>query len=218
MQLLHIGRSPECEIVVNHDSISRQHAQLFIEDSEKIFIIDLNSTNGTFVNGVKIQGKHPLRSGDSVKLGEHPWAWEPYIKAILPQPRPELGTIQNPETGAPPTSKTRNITLWVGIGIGICLVFASVFWLWPNKTGKLNGEWKQSEDPKAWIRFEDNGTYSEGYGGKAILDGAKWETRGENGLLITREGITVTRKFTLNGDELSITQDSATVDYERSAR
>ncbi len=52
--------------------ISRVHASLKVNENKTLSIIDLNSTNGTFVNEVQLAANKPrvLRSGDSVRLGQ----------------------------------------------------------------------------------------------------------------------------------------------------
>jgi phosphoserine phosphatase RsbU/P len=62
-----LGRHPDCDIVLDSASVSRQHAQLLREGGQ-YFIEDLHSRNGTFVNGRIIQGRHPLGDGDRVKI------------------------------------------------------------------------------------------------------------------------------------------------------
>ena len=48
-----LGRSPECELPFDVELVSRKHAQLQIE-YDQIYIQDLGSSNGTFVNGQPI--------------------------------------------------------------------------------------------------------------------------------------------------------------------
>lgn len=50
-------------------TISAKHCEL-IFSSGKLFVLDLKSTNGTMVNGVPIQGTHPLNDGDRLTLGK----------------------------------------------------------------------------------------------------------------------------------------------------
>ncbi len=61
-----LGRHSECHICVNADGISRKHAQIDAE-VDGLFVSDLGSSNGTFVNGKKID-KVNLEVGDEVKL------------------------------------------------------------------------------------------------------------------------------------------------------
>ncbi len=64
-----IGRKPNNDIAVENLAVSGQHARVItiLQDS---FLEDLNSTNGTYVNGKLIQ-KHALQHGDSIKVGKH---------------------------------------------------------------------------------------------------------------------------------------------------
>ena len=63
-----VGRHNSNDIVINDTSVSRFHAEL-VNENNQWYIIDLNSTNGTFVNGIKIQGKIPVSIYDEIKLG-----------------------------------------------------------------------------------------------------------------------------------------------------
>jgi hypothetical protein len=63
-----IGRDPLSSIELDADSVSRQHAEIEVEDG-KTWVSDLGSTNGTFVNDQPIE-RHQLRSGDLVKVGD----------------------------------------------------------------------------------------------------------------------------------------------------
>jgi len=63
-----IGRLPECTVPVNDSNVSRRHCEVRMSGGV-IIIVDLGSTNGTKVNGVRIQGEHPLVDGDVVSVG-----------------------------------------------------------------------------------------------------------------------------------------------------
>lgn len=63
-----IGRAEDQPICIPHKSLSRSQAR--IEPSEgRFFVVDLQSKNGTFVNGVRVQRKE-LRHGDTITLGD----------------------------------------------------------------------------------------------------------------------------------------------------
>ncbi len=66
-----IGRHPDCDVVVDENSISRQHARL-IFDGENFLIKDLESRNKTYINNalVRPESPQPLRHGDELKLCE----------------------------------------------------------------------------------------------------------------------------------------------------
>jgi hypothetical protein len=66
-----IGRSSEGFGSLKGDpEISRRHAQISRTDEGRLYISDLGSTNGTFVNGNKIEGSAWLSPGDVVKVGQ----------------------------------------------------------------------------------------------------------------------------------------------------
>ncbi|HYP86749.1 MAG TPA: DUF4388 domain-containing protein [Polyangiaceae bacterium] len=62
-----IGRSSELDMVLVEEMVSRKHARIALTDGT-ISIEDLGSTNGTFVNGEKVQ-QGTLREGDRVLIG-----------------------------------------------------------------------------------------------------------------------------------------------------
>src|SRR5262245_38120821 len=70
-----VGRSPECDLVAAGDGVSACHCRL-TATAGGFVVEDLNSTNGTFVNGRRITGPTPVRPGDRVTPGRAaamPW-------------------------------------------------------------------------------------------------------------------------------------------------
>jgi len=65
-----IGRHPECEIVLNDQEVSRQHAEVRREDGQFV-VVDLGSLNGTKVNGAGVKAPRPLEDGDTISIGAH---------------------------------------------------------------------------------------------------------------------------------------------------
>ena len=68
-EIVTIGRKPDNDIQIDNLAVSGTHAKILtiLNDS---FIEDLNSTNGTLVNGNKIT-KHALANGETVVIGKH---------------------------------------------------------------------------------------------------------------------------------------------------
>ena len=62
-----IGRGDGCEFRIRDSEISRQHARIF-QDGEDMWIEDLGSTNGTFVNGSPVD-RRALNDGDKIQIG-----------------------------------------------------------------------------------------------------------------------------------------------------
>lgn len=64
-----IGRSTVNSIVLPSPEISRRHAHLWTE-GESIFLEDLGSTNGTFVNNARLYNQVELYDGDEIQIGD----------------------------------------------------------------------------------------------------------------------------------------------------
>ena len=62
-----IGRGNECDLTLDERQISRQHVRLF-RDGEHFFIEDLESKNGTWLNGNQFKGTRQLSDGDEIQL------------------------------------------------------------------------------------------------------------------------------------------------------
>ena len=63
------GRGSEAEVRFPDDGLSRLHATVY-RDGDRLWVVDENSSNGTFVNGVRVGGAGtPLRTGDSITIG-----------------------------------------------------------------------------------------------------------------------------------------------------
>lgn len=65
---LTLGRDPRNDTVIDHPLVSRFHAQIELQEGSWT-LTDLNSSNGTFVNGKQINQKRPLRPGDTIRIG-----------------------------------------------------------------------------------------------------------------------------------------------------
>jgi two-component system, cell cycle response regulator len=63
-----IGRGPTVELRVEDDGISRAHARIRAE-TNRAWVEDMSSRNGTFVNGAKIAAPTELRDGDKIQVG-----------------------------------------------------------------------------------------------------------------------------------------------------
>ena len=69
--MLSIGRLPDCDVVLDDGSVSKNHAQLRWSEAERRCTVkDLGSRNGTFVNGASIAEREAvLRDGDILSFG-----------------------------------------------------------------------------------------------------------------------------------------------------
>jgi pSer/pThr/pTyr-binding forkhead associated (FHA) protein/outer membrane protein assembly factor BamB len=62
-----IGRDAQNDIVLDHDGVSGFHAEIQNENGQS-FLVDLGSSNGTFVNGERLSGRRPLSAWDSIRF------------------------------------------------------------------------------------------------------------------------------------------------------
>src|SRR2546421_10462792 len=64
-----LGRDPAADLVLDDDQVSRRHLRLTLRDELPV-VVDLASTNGTFVNDALVVEEQLLASGDRVRLGQ----------------------------------------------------------------------------------------------------------------------------------------------------
>ncbi len=70
-----IGRGSQADVVVRDEIASRLHAEIIRLDvgggCQEYYVSDLDSTNGTFLNGAKVLSQQLLEDGDKIKIGGH---------------------------------------------------------------------------------------------------------------------------------------------------
>jgi diguanylate cyclase (GGDEF)-like protein len=70
-----VGRGSQADLVLRDEIASRQHAEIMhlcVEgDCTEYYVNDLDSTNGTFLNGTKVTSQQLLQDGDKIKIGNH---------------------------------------------------------------------------------------------------------------------------------------------------
>ncbi|WP_371401603.1 FHA domain-containing protein [Kribbella sp. NBC_00662] len=72
LDLVRIGRAPDCDVIIDRQEISRHHAELLRIDATSYELRDLGSTNGTHVNGVRVDTAL-VGDGDEIRLGALPF-------------------------------------------------------------------------------------------------------------------------------------------------
>jgi pSer/pThr/pTyr-binding forkhead associated (FHA) protein len=64
-----VGRSPDADVSIGDDSISRRHCQFFLNANGALSVHDFDSMNGTYVDEQRIKKRVVLKPGDSVRVG-----------------------------------------------------------------------------------------------------------------------------------------------------
>src|SRR5215510_5721764 len=108
---IHIGRSPDNGLVLPNDEVSRRHATLRLTDDSHV-LVDLDSANGTLVNGEQIK-ERTLLDGDTITMGPYSIVYRRGLRPTLRYEDRKLGdslVIRTPDqifpglAEAPPVS------------------------------------------------------------------------------------------------------------------
>lgn len=62
-----IGRRSNLALTLPCESVSKEHAEIYETDGE-LFVRDLGSTNGTYINGERVEGESPIKEGDIIQF------------------------------------------------------------------------------------------------------------------------------------------------------
>lgn len=84
-----VGRAPTCDIKVNSSGVSKEHAEIHVY-KDKILVVDLRSSNGTYLNGIKVQNGL-VRLGDKMSVHD-------VILDVIPAPdqKPAVSAAARP--------------------------------------------------------------------------------------------------------------------------
>ncbi|MGY6501414.1 MAG: FHA domain-containing protein [Acidimicrobiales bacterium] len=63
-----VGRAAGCQVTLDDTYVSQLHARVFTRDGE-LFVEDLGSTNGTYLNRARVAGPMAMRAGDRLQVG-----------------------------------------------------------------------------------------------------------------------------------------------------
>ncbi len=164
---LTLGRSSENDIEMRDEKISRQHAEIR-SDAHGSAIVDLNSANGTFVDGQRIapHRPHTLRAGMTVRLGTDatlrvqsgPPAGRKTVPLELPAAdEPHMPTKSTVRPGGSPPAAKSGLSGWMwgvlGVGligmVGLALLASGLFS--PGSTSTITPERADGTEPPITI-------------------------------------------------------------------
>ena len=159
MKVITIGRSHESNIVINDTKISRIHLQIVQDDNGNCSVVDLNSINGTFVNGQRIRGEVYLKTGDTVIIGDTLIPWQNYLNQSLEAMN--INVIPKPVPKPKNKSKTMLWFILGGVLLLLLLLGGGVFWK-INHDKKIAIEQRKKEiEEKEKKRIEDEANEAE---------------------------------------------------------
>lgn len=97
MKIINIGRSSNNDVVISNDEkVSRTHCQIIQDDMGNFRLIDVNSSNGTYINGVRRAGEVILNRSDIVRIGNTTLPWQTYFSVNTPGGYPHTVTPTPP--------------------------------------------------------------------------------------------------------------------------
>ena len=65
-----LGRGTDCDLRLHDTAISRHHCLIRVRGQE-VNLVDLGSSNGTYLNGTRVLSQTALQTGDEIRLGDH---------------------------------------------------------------------------------------------------------------------------------------------------
>jgi FHA domain len=114
-----VGRDGSADITVPDPTISRRHARI-TQDVVGVWLEDLGSTNGTYLNGRRLLERYRLRDGDQVKIGNAAAVFYDLIPA--PDPPERLDVVR--DVSGPPDSTQRHDAIIEATGVPCPCCFA----------------------------------------------------------------------------------------------
>jgi uncharacterized protein (TIGR02145 family) len=146
-----VGRASDNDVVISDSFVGRHHCRFAIYGNGNVVIEDLNSANGTFVNGQRIQGQRPLNPSDIVRIGNTTLPWPRYV-----------GIWRG--NSLPPQQPTKsNAKKWIFGSIGAAAMLAAAILLIVHLVNHKpeNIFFEGEYPPVAQVQYEDGGvTYN----------------------------------------------------------
>ena len=168
MKIVTIGRDENNNVVIDDPLVTRMHCQIASDNHDGFYLIDNNSTNGTFVNGMRVSPgvKTALNRTDIIRIGNTTLPWRSYFGQPGTQMAPEnngnnvnnvinIG-VATPPVASPnpvPVGKPDNFLVWAILGTIFCCVpfgIASIV-----NASKVDGLWR-SGDYEGAVRAAKN--------------------------------------------------------------
>ena len=131
MKVITIGRNYDNNIVVNDGKVSRVHLQIVQDDNGNVSVVDLNSANGTLVNGKRITGETRLHANDVVQIGNTTLPWQSYFTPAQQPVEAHQGQIRDTQQPQqlPLKPKRKRKIWWIAAAIALVLLAGGgVYW------------------------------------------------------------------------------------------
>jgi FHA domain len=125
---LTIGRVPENDLQLVDDKVSRHHAVIELQDGGRVILRDLDSRNGTFIDGVRLTGSRVLTGGERLRFGDEELRLEtsPVVQRAGGSGRAKEPHAEAPQTRsrrALPVVRGRRAVVLAAVALAVALVF-----------------------------------------------------------------------------------------------
>ena len=121
VRLIKVGRGSDNDIVLTENQISTHHVEFFMDESGLVFITDMGSKNGTFINGVRLAESAKLKTKDKVRLGSLDVDWMEYFRV-----KPNVISNSSKKTNSK-QKKASGIPMYVYIIMIVVFSFGGIF-------------------------------------------------------------------------------------------
>jgi serine phosphatase RsbU (regulator of sigma subunit)/pSer/pThr/pTyr-binding forkhead associated (FHA) protein len=103
------GRNDDCDVVIENRRVSRKHAEIVFRRDQYV-LLDLRSSNGTYLNGDEVTGEQPLGFGDTIEIDEHEFLFTDLSSPHLAEnPTNILHKLPAPEPPNPSASRLQAV-------------------------------------------------------------------------------------------------------------
>ena len=164
MKIVKIGRGSSNDVMINDGYVSHAHCQIIQENDGSFTLIDVGSSNGTYINGVQRHGQVKLNKNDIVRIGNTTLPWQSYFSGGNSTSLPPTGTVIDGGKGyihpvpPRPSIKPDNYLVWAILGtIFCCLPFGIVSIVYASKVdglwaaGDYYGAEEAARKAKTWF-------------------------------------------------------------------
>ncbi len=109
-ETISIGRDPSNDFVLNHPMVSRKHARIE-QEAGKYILYDLNSTNGTFVNGKRVEGSEVVIPGSVIQICSYRYVFDgqAFIEYDETSGRIKIEAVKINKTVTLPSKEKKNL-------------------------------------------------------------------------------------------------------------
>ena len=161
IKTLNIGRDESNDVVIKDPTVSRNHGVLYLLENGQVLFEDLNSLNGSFVQGNRVYGKIELKKGEILKVGKALVPWQNYLKQTVY----ETPISKPPRTSVEPyphNPQSNLLKYWpVAIAMFVIIIISVLMFQGSSKSNKKSEKEKSNNKEISTAKNENNSNQQE---------------------------------------------------------